>query len=384
MLHLLVLCLTVVKVMSLTVEKLYRDQQSLQTFVIDKHSGEVFIGGQNTLVKLSSDLHVLKQVDTGPKMDSPLCPPPSLPCNRTKSLVNSVTKGLLIDYHRNNLIVCSNVYQGSCQLRNPVNIEQVKHDITKPIVGHDPIPSDFLLIAPGPESNALYVGSKYHNINPNGELKVFRDKVPHLASRNLDNFELTSRNVSDGTKISLLDSYKMDFHVNFLYGFSHGSFVYFITLQAKSLDDNTMETKIIRVCQNDKYFRSYVEIPLLCYKDKNKPYVIAKGANFEKSSGKLYVIYEQSDRYMSVSSAFCGYQMANIRMMFDSTVEQCQQGSGSIGPSHLHTREQCAKSVSIQLYPLFVAVTVHNRIVTYLSSICLNCNIECRQGLVLC
>lgn len=335
------LSVTVGHVMSLRIQEVYRDQQLLQTFIVDQTSGDVFVGGQNTLIKLSDDLSLLQQVDTGPKMDSPLCPPAPLTCNRTKHHVNSVTKGLVMDYERNNLIMCSNVYQGSCQVLDPNNLEQVKVIVNKPMVGHDPSHSDFLFIGPGPDSNVLYVGTKYNNINFNGELKVYRDMVPHLSSRNLDNFDLTFRNGTRGTDVSLLDSYKMDFYVNFVYGFSHEHFVYFISLQAKSLTDNTMETKIIRVCQKDKYFNSYIEIPLVCYKNKNNPYIVAKAADFEEKSGKLYVVFEHS----TGSSAVCGYKMADIRLMFDSTTQNCQQGSGQVGPPHLHTRQSCQKSV---------------------------------------
>ncbi|CAC5406948.1 PLXNA [Mytilus coruscus] len=339
-----VLALFVLQVTSMKVEKSYRDQHRLQKFVVDKNTGEIYIGGQNTLLKLSSDLSVIQQVNNGPKTDNPLCPPPQIPCNLTKNSINSFTKGLVIDYNRSTLILCSNIYQGSCQVRLLQNIAFIEKDIYKPVVGHNPDSSDVLLIAPGVNKDVLYIGSEYNNINPGGELKVYRDMVPHLSSRDLENLEFSYRDLMGGSKISLLNQYKMDFHVNFLYGFTKGDFVYFIATQVKALDDNTVETKLIRVCQKDKYFHSYVEIPLLCYKDRTQPYTAAKGAFFSETAGNVYVIYEKTGDQSSSSSALCGYKMADISVRFDSTVDECQKGNGNLGPAHLHPKTPCPKS----------------------------------------
>jgi len=340
----LVLC--IIHVSSMKVEKSYRNQRHLQQFVIDKNTGEIYVGGQNALVRLSPELNSIQLVENGPRLDSPLCPPPQIPCNLTKNSINSFTKGLVIDYERETIIVCSNIYQGSCQIRLMKDISFVKKEIYKPIVGHIPESSDVLLIAPGINKKVLYVGSKYNNINQREEMKVYRDMVPHLSSRDLENLEFSFRDQNGGTKIFLLENLRTDFQVNFLFGFNHGNYVYFITTQAKSVGDNTVQTNIIRICHKDKYFRSYVEIPLLCYKDNNKPYVFAKGAYFEEASAKLFVIYQQREDE-GMSSALCRYSLADIIMMFDETVEQCQDGLGFIGPPHMHIPTPCPKSVSL-------------------------------------
>lgn len=91
----LVLC--IIHVSSMKVEKSYRDQRHLQQFVIDKNSGEIYVGGQNALIRLSPELYSIQLVENGPRLDSPLCPPPQIPCNLTKNSINSFTKGLVID-----------------------------------------------------------------------------------------------------------------------------------------------------------------------------------------------------------------------------------------------------------------------------------------------
>jgi hypothetical protein len=45
------------------------------------------------------------------------------------------------------------------------------------------------------------VGSKYNNINQQEEMKVYRDMVPHLSSRDLENLEFSFRDQNGGTKI---------------------------------------------------------------------------------------------------------------------------------------------------------------------------------------
>lgn len=120
---LIVLCLSVQSSMCQEEEDIFMpdDQRtsSLLRMVTDPDSGRVYVGGVNRLYQLSSNLRVEAVVETGPREDNPMCPPPLDECQCVghnckefeKGLMNSVTKALVVDKRGRRLIACSNLYQ---------------------------------------------------------------------------------------------------------------------------------------------------------------------------------------------------------------------------------------------------------------------------------
>lgn len=70
----------------------------------------LYIGAVNRLYSLYPNLTLLEDVETGPKLDNPDCPPP-VPefqdCLQEKKLTNSYIKALVVDYTHQRLIACS-------------------------------------------------------------------------------------------------------------------------------------------------------------------------------------------------------------------------------------------------------------------------------------
>ncbi|XP_060073456.1 plexin-A4-like [Ylistrum balloti] len=321
-----------------TFRDLHKDT-TLQNLKANKNSGDVFVGATNSLYHFAADLRSFQKVAMGPRVDNPHCPPPNLPCNDTKKSTNSFSEGIAIDYKDSTLISCISLFHGICQIRQLQNISLIVKELLKPSVPNNPVKSSLIFIGPGLENqNALYIGAAYSNL---GNQK-YRAMVPHISSRNLSTLEFSYLDSSGGTRVSILPEARLDIPVEFLYGFSYGGFVYFIARQYKSVIEYMFVTKIIRICQQDKYFSSYTEIELTC----QPHYDFARGAYFDESSEKLYIVFENNEFDMDGPSAVCGYNMAETERLFNLTVEECFNGDGNLGPSHIRESVPCPPKVS--------------------------------------
>jgi len=92
---------------------------TLLKMVTDKQTGRVYIGAVNRLYQLTADLRLERSVETGPRQDNAMCPPPPSECQCEgqncrefqKVSMNSISKTLVIDYRGERLIACSNLFQ---------------------------------------------------------------------------------------------------------------------------------------------------------------------------------------------------------------------------------------------------------------------------------
>jgi hypothetical protein len=98
-------------------------------FVVDRASSTVYVAGKNRLYQLkSSDLSLVAQVATGPRMDSPSCHASGCDSvDRGGAVVESTptdnyNKILLVNDETQELIVCGSVQQGACELYKLGNI----------------------------------------------------------------------------------------------------------------------------------------------------------------------------------------------------------------------------------------------------------------------
>lgn len=318
---------------------------TLQNLEVDKNSGDVFVGATNSLYHFSSDLVSYRKVAMGPRVDNPHCPPPPLPCDDTKKSTNSFSEGIAIDYDDNRLISCISLFHGTCQIRQLQNISHLIKEVFKPSVPNNPVKSSLVFIAPGvDDKNALYIGASYSNLGN----QEYRALVPHISSRDLNTLDFSYLDSSGGTRVIILPDARLDIPVEFLYGFPYGGFIYFVTRQYKSASEYMFVTKIIRICQTDKYFSSYTEIELTCMPEYN----FARGAYYDESSRKLYVVFENNEFDVDGPSAVCGFNMGDTEELFNLTVEECFNGDGNLGPSHIRDTAPCPPKVSTtKLYP---------------------------------
>lgn len=347
-----------------------------QNLVVDKNTGAVYIGGLNKIYHLSEDLQEIRVVKTGPRDDNPNCPPtgpcpcpPGERCQKyVKTKTNCVSKAITIDYKSSKLLSCSNLYQGHCEKRSLNDIRKESSAIWTPIVSNDKDSSVVLFVAPGPipNQNVLYVAATRSTQG----LSAYKDLIPAVSARSVVTFDLAYEDVLSSTRKDLERQQRDIFRVKYVYGFSSQSFSYFLAIQRDTVQldvPHKYSSRIIRVCQNDKYFYSYAEIPLEC-KYNGKIYNLVRAAvvatpgatlarnlslphipPYTDKEDVLFALFSQSqsqsDRPLS-DAVLCVFSLQEIRRRFTQTIQGCFKGTGNTGPAHIVQPSSCISAVS--------------------------------------
>ncbi|XP_076447881.1 uncharacterized protein LOC143284775 isoform X2 [Babylonia areolata] len=315
----------------------------LQQLVVHSVTGDIYVGATNRLHRLSSDLTLLQSVTAWPEEDNPDCPPPSSPCSETSHLREGRTKGLVIDYSDKTVLVCSTLHQGSCRKVAATNITEVVSVFHKPIVPSENFASCVMFVGPslmGPQ--ALYTGAEYSGLD-----NSHRNLLPSVSSRDLTDLSLTFWDRDGGTQKFIKDHLRTSFPVRYIQGFIHGEFAYFMTIQKENIASEKLVTRISRVCTQDRYFWSYVEIPLQC-EDSLKTYHVLQAADVSESTQQVFAFFGDSseawEQTTETSSLLCVLDMAVLGHEFNRTVRDCYAGSGRVGPRHYEDVRTCTKS----------------------------------------
>nr|KAI8732931.1 plexin-A2-like isoform X2 [Biomphalaria glabrata] len=328
-------------VQGLEVLHTFRDPEDnhFQKIAVDEDTGQVYIGATNRLHQLTSNLSLVQSAVVGPREDNPNCPHPIVPCSEAKVPTASITKGLVINYEDQSIILCTNLFHGFCQILKLNNITVTNSVANKPLVPNTAEGSCVMLIAPGADkSNSLYIGAEYTSLG----IEKYRDLVPSISSRELKSLEFVHRDTEGGTRISMINGNRKDFTLKFVYAFASSGYVYFIVNQKKDLKSSEWVTRISRLCQGDKYFRSYVEIPLECSSDPAASSGIAQAATL--MDGNSLVLSFASVGSSTGPSWVCHYFLQDINKAFDDTVKSCYAGQGKVGPAHYQSIRSCMSS----------------------------------------
>ena len=344
--------------------------------VLNEQTGYIYVGAINRIYELDSKLKSVRSaVKTGPKLDNPNCQPldgsqcyclNEVKDNCEKIETDSVSQALALDIHGNMLYACSNLFYGSCSHIRLSDFKEEQHE-PKPLVSNDPSMVDssvVVMVAPGldTDNGNLYVATTKSSIG----YPEFTDLIPLIASRNLSNFELAHIKFQSGTSIKSRHQYKDIFKVYYRYGFSYAGFTYFLAVQkswaASPGEDVPYESRIMRVCQKDPKFHSYVEVPLKCEPDGNKDFRIVQAAyiarpgsqlvdalDLDQDEEALFVVFTSSELYShrpKGPTAICAYSLKKLAHSFKQNQQDCFQGNGETGPSHITLPIRCQATVS--------------------------------------
>ena len=310
---------------------------TLKNMLVDKTNGDVFVGSTNRLYKLDRNLTELVRFKTGPVMDNLDCRPPPTVCESAIE-TNRINKLLLL--YDDQLLTCSNIFQGSCQKRD-INTLDVTSAYSREVVSNYEHGKAVGFIAPGPDGDALYTAS------PSGDW--LRSGIPTLARRLLqpglfdDPFDpVAAITIPVNTINEANVNAQYAFNISYVYGFWSGSHSYFIGLQVEEykLDDSPQRTKIARVCNADsgRYVQSYIELPLRC-SGGARNYILAQSAylgtlgsdwgEITADEDVLFVVFAESVGGSSLEpttkSAVCLYSVRSIDAMMAARRIECAQ-----------------------------------------------------------
>ncbi|XP_077991825.1 hepatocyte growth factor receptor-like [Glandiceps talaboti] len=249
---------------------------------------------------------------------------------------------LLIDYKQEILVVCEVI--GQCFPHNMETLSRLpSHQepnvvSTKRFMLTSCTPSgwDTVAFIGGKNDDTLYTASPAKNTQ-SGE-------TARMASRQLsigDNFLKLLRNDSTLSKSA---AYLSDVVSNkhfiqpetIVYGFSHNGFSYFIG--TFFLDNQTKLGRIIRVCQLDTDFSSYMEVSLQCVigpEDTNTSRIVYGksvtwgylttvspfvAATFGFNDDEMVLYYVVASAYL------CVIKMSDVEAVFEDNIESCLKG----------------------------------------------------------
>lgn len=292
--------------------------------------GRVYLGARDRLFRLSSELQLEEEVETGPVIDSCDCLPPisEASCSQAQ-LTSNHNKLLLIDPYSKVLISCGSVHQGTCQKRDLDAVGTVRFSAQRPVdtqyvaANKPEVSTVGLVVVPphGARQPVLYVGRGYTSSQPPISTR-------NLATEPIFSYEETAKL----TVVGRLSEY--DHH--FVASFAHNSHVYFLfyrrDLKSQVLD---FRSYVSRLCLDDMAYYSYVEVPLSCRSAAGKSYNLLQAARLGlPKAGETRGVDEElllgvfstpsaSSSKPSDESALCMFSLKELDKRINATRDLC-------------------------------------------------------------
>ena len=327
--------------------------EELYNIDIDNETNIIFIGGKNVILKVSPTLKELKRIKSGPLRDYIECLESKSKPVCSQEMTDNRNKILLIDSANKKLITCGSLKHGVCQGRS---LETLSVEISKNkeyVVSNSDLPSVAVI---GPRWNgklALYIATSWDGKTyGSGTLYFVINTKPVVSTRNIDGsnvFAVSSNSPLDG--YSYLQFKDLNYLVKHIYGFTLGGFTYFVSVQETTESYNqkknpkVFSTFIIRICQRDKNYFSYLELPLECkgtngtnFNIGTSAYLTKPGNFFATSSGiqasdeVLVVTFVQTNGGWTdpaSKSGVCFYPVKEINEKLAADQKKCADGSYS-------------------------------------------------------
>ena len=346
--------------------------EELYNIDIDNETNIFFIGGKNVILKVSPTLKELKRITSGPSPDYIKCLGSQPYC--AQEMTDNRNKILLIDSANKKLITCGSFKHGVCQGRSleTLSVEISNNNEIQYVVSNSDLPS-VAVIGPSWDGKlALYIATSWDGKTYGSKSFVFLiDPMSAVSTRNIDGsnvFAVSSNSALDGH--SFLQFTDLNYLVKYIYGFSLGGFTYFVSVQETTESYNqkknpkVFSTFIIRICQRDKNYFSYLELPLECkgtngtnFNIGTSAYLTKPGNFFAKSSGiqasdeVLVVTFVQTNGGWDDSaskSGVCFYPVKEINEKLAADQRKCADGSYSTekyGLPWLDDVKNCATTV---------------------------------------
>jgi len=335
-------------------------QQSLQNFVFDSNSGQLYVGGSNIIYRLSGNLHQDAAVLLGPHEDIIECGDLSSfspDCVLASETSDTLNQAVVLDTDNEVLIVCGTLYYGSCAKISIAEFSAAEY-VYRPVVPNDGSKSVTVIIAPGfTGSNVLYVGASYSTMGA----AAIRDRVGLFSVRELTTFEIASVETASKSSVHILSEFQENFEMHFVRAYHFNDRVYFFFRRPSSLGSSEITSHVLRICTSDHEMHSIVELRLQCsvnnviypylrditLTDFSPPLQMQDGSSI---TGPTLVGIFTSTAEDTGNSALCLYQMAGqsgVEFGFLSVIKNCFSGSGDTGPEYIVNPDRCIATVNV-------------------------------------
>ncbi|XP_063782835.1 plexin-A4 isoform X2 [Pseudophryne corroboree] len=343
--------------------------------VVDDRTGHIYLGAINRIYKLSEDLKVLLTHQTGPDEDNPKCYPPRIvqPCNEPLVNTNNVNKMLLIDYKENRLIACGSLYQGICKLLRLEDLFKLGEPFHKKehyLSGVNESGSVFgVIVSNNNLDDKLFIATSV-----DGKPEYFPTISSRKLTRNSEADGMFAYVFHDEFVASMIkipsDTFNVipDFDIYYIYGFSSGNYVYFLTLQPEmtsppgsTTKEQVYTSKLVRLCKEDTAFNSYVEVPIGCEKNgveyrllqaaylSKAGSILAKSLGIKPGDDVLFTIFSKGQKRRMKSldeSALCVFVLKQINDRIKERLQSCYKGEGTLDLAWLKVKDiRCSNAL---------------------------------------
>ena len=326
--------------------------EELYNIDIDNETNIIFIGGKNVILKVSPTLKELKRITSGPLPDYIRCLESQPSCDGKET--DNRNKILLIDSANKKLITCGSLNHGVCQGRSLETLSVEISNNNEYVVSNSDLPSVAVIGPRWDGKLALYIATSWDGktYGSPGILNFQIHPKPAVSTRNTDGSNVFAVSLNSPLMgNSHLEFTDLNYLVKYIYGFSLGGFTYFVSVQetTESYNQNknpkVFSTFIIRICQRDKNYISYLELPLECkgtngtnFNIGTSAYLTKPGNFFAKSSGiqasdeVLVVTFVQTNggwNDPASKSGVCFYPIKEINEKLAADQKKCADGSYS-------------------------------------------------------
>lgn len=325
----------------------YTAASNLSKLVMDYNLHQLYLGGENILLRLDDKLKLQQSKSVGPAFDSDNCFASPLYCSASRSMVSNIVNILAINEIHSYLLACGSVSQGLCSVyslsdfNTKFTFNATEHAsfvgsrsssvafFGRPPMGHDT------------DRRMLYVAiSTYERTQDKfSPYTISTREIVYNESQSSINYLVDDQNIGDFSYLSVLPSVQSKFRAKYIYGFELNGYGYYISIQPVDphITKTAYATRLIQFCLDDKYYRTYIETVLQCGQN-SLDYTLATSAymQFGSTGDTLAVSFGRPSNSASSEpdpvhgSVVCKFSMTDARGHFFNLQNYCyNSGTGS-------------------------------------------------------
>lgn len=297
-------------------------------------TGDIYIGGKNIVLHLDSSFDLLQNKTIGPQPDNKMCAPNQMSCE--SKMTDNYVEVLEFIPRRRMVLVCGSVHQGLCTFLNSyhINVEEKFYKVSfQNYIGSE---KGTILIPFKTEDQSddhYFIGRSWDGRKMEHTFPEFSFmEIYNRSNDPLQQWEFQNTTMFSST--GLCHQKRQNSGTRFIFGFSTNEFIFSIYNQARTASNGTLfETKISRICKNDKYMDSFNEVILECNQHN-----IATAAYYGtiNETSVLYVAFGKSlnstEALPNNSAAVCQFPQDDIDRMFNNLLKFCYNNADAITP----------------------------------------------------
>ncbi|XP_028387641.1 plexin-B2 isoform X1 [Phyllostomus discolor] len=314
----------------------FRSETDLNHLAVHEASGTVYLGAVNTLYQLSANLQLEQQAATGPALDHKKCTPPieHSQCHEAK-LTDNVNQLLLLDPPAARLIECGSLFKGICALRSLGNVsvrlfyKDSSGERSFVASNDEGVATVGLVSAPQPGRERLLFVGKGNGPFDNGVI---------VSTRLLDGAGGREPFEAYSDQATYKAGYMSSNAQQFVAAFEDGLYVFFVFNQHDKHPPQN-RTLVARMCKDDPYYYSYLEMDLRCLDPGDgggpaAPFSTCLAASVATSgAGRvLYAVFTRDEQKGGGPRAgLCLFPLAQVNAQMQANRNACYTGHAKAG-----------------------------------------------------